>query len=151
MPPKTRITKEMIIDAAFEIARTQGYLNINARTVSTYLKCSTQPILYHFKTIEELKRAVYEKVDAYHTDYLLNIGPQQYDMMLGIGLNYIRFAVEEPNLFCFLFQSGFANENNLLEMINSEQVLPIITAMQEVMEMDIENTKSVFLTISMFV
>ena len=30
--------------------------------------------------------------------------------MLEIGLNYIRFAIEEPHLFRFLFQSGFAVE-----------------------------------------
>lgn len=56
MPPKVKITKEMIIDAAFEIARSEGAENINARTVSKKLGCSTQPVMYHFKTIEELKK-----------------------------------------------------------------------------------------------
>ena len=37
MPPKVKITKEMIIDAAFEIARSEGAENINARTVSKKL------------------------------------------------------------------------------------------------------------------
>lgn len=41
MPPKARITKDMIIDAAFEIAREKGVENINARTVSNRLNCST--------------------------------------------------------------------------------------------------------------
>ena len=53
MPPKVKITKEMIIDAAFEIARSEGAENINARTISKKLGCSTQPVMYHFKTIEE--------------------------------------------------------------------------------------------------
>ena len=44
MPPKVKITKEMIIDAAFEIARSEGAENINARTVSKKLGCSTQPV-----------------------------------------------------------------------------------------------------------
>ena len=51
MPPKVKITKEMIIDAAFEIARSEGAENINARAVSKKLGCSTQPVMYHFKTI----------------------------------------------------------------------------------------------------
>lgn len=55
MPPKAKITKDMIIDAAFEIARKTGAENINARTVSQKLNCSTQPVMYHFATIEELK------------------------------------------------------------------------------------------------
>lgn len=71
--------------------------------------------------------------------------------MLGIGLNYIRFAVEEPNLFRFLFQSGFVAENSLLEMINSEELIPVLSAMQKEMNMNIEQTKEVFITLALFV
>ena len=56
MPAKAKVTKEMIIDAAFAIAREAGVENINARTVSERLHCSTQPVMYHFATMEELKR-----------------------------------------------------------------------------------------------
>ena len=51
MPAKVKATKEMIIDAAFAIARETGAENINARTVSERLNCSTQPVMYHFATI----------------------------------------------------------------------------------------------------
>ncbi len=54
MPPRAKITKEMVIDAAFEVAREAGGENINARTVAKKLNCSTQPVMYHFATIEEL-------------------------------------------------------------------------------------------------
>ena len=37
MPPKAKITREMIIDAAFEVARAEGAENVNARTVSKKL------------------------------------------------------------------------------------------------------------------
>ena len=58
MPAKAKVTKEMIVDAAFAIAREAGAENINARTVSERLHCSTQPVMYHFATMEELKRTV---------------------------------------------------------------------------------------------
>ena len=151
MPPKAKITKEMIIDAAFEIARKTGAENINARTVSEKLNCSTQPVMYHFATIEELKRAVYTKSDHYHSEYLMNITNPQENVMLGIGLNYIRFAIEEPHLFRFIFQSGFAVENSLLEMIDSEELTPIISVMQKAMDMSTEQTKEVFITLALFV
>ncbi len=149
MPPKAKITKEMVIDAAFEITRAEGADNVNARTVSQKLGCSTQPVMYHFATIEDMKKAVYAKLDWFHTEYLMNVNPQK-DVMLGIGLNYIRFAVEEPNSFRFLFQSGFAVENNLLEMIDSEEIKPVISAMQEEMELDMKQTKKVFLILALF-
>lgn len=150
MPPKAKITKDMIIDAAFEVAREAGVENINARTVAKKLNCSTQPVMYHFAKVEDLKKAVYAKLDWYHTEYLMNIQKPQEGIMLGIGLNYIRFAIEEPNLFRFLFQSGFAVENSLLEMIDSEELKPVLFAMQEAMEMNMEQTKEVFLTIALF-
>lgn len=150
MPPKTKITRDMILDAAMEIAREEGAENINARTVSKKLNCSTQPVMYQFATIEELKKAVYAKVDRYHTEYLMNMEGQQKGIMLGIGLNYIRFAIKEPNLFRFLFQSGFTVENSLLEMIDSEELKPILSVMQEAMKMSMEQTKEVFLTIALF-
>lgn len=151
MPPKAKITKNMVIDAAFEVARKTGAENINARTVSEKLNCSTQPVMYHFATIDELKKAAYKKADSYHTQYLMNILQTQENGMLGIGLNYIRFAVEEPNLFRFIFQSGFAVGNSLLEMINSEGLAPVLSVMQEAMRMSLEQTKEVFVTLAMFV
>ncbi len=150
MPPRAKITKEMVIDAAFEVTRDDGAENMNARTVSQKLGCSTQPVMYHFATIEDMKRAVYAKLDRFHTEYLMNVNPQE-DVMPGIGLNYIRFAVEEPNLFRFLFQSGFAVEKSLLEMINSEELIPVISAMQEAMNLNMDQTKEVFITLALFV
>ena len=149
MPPKSKITKDMIVDAAVAIVREKGFESINARTVSHKLHCSTQPVMYHFSTIESLKRAAYTQVDQMHTEYMMNI-PAEQDPILGIGLNYIRFAVEEPQLFRFLFQSGYAKESNLLEMIDSEELNPIIAAMQEGVGLDMEKTKEVFLTVALF-
>jgi len=149
MPPKTRITKDMIIDAAAEVARQSGYESINARTVSEQLHCSTQPVMYHFSTIDAMKRAVYARVDRLHSEYLMTNLPQQ-DPVLGIGLNYIRFAVEEPQLFRFLFQSGYAEENSLLEMTDSEELTPILAAMQQSTGLSMKKTKQIFLTVALF-
>lgn len=152
MPPKAKITKDMIVDAAFEIARNEGAENINARTVSEKLNCSTQPVMYHFATIEELKKTVYAKTDSYHSEYLMNIKNPQKGAMLGIGLNYIRFAIEEPHLFRFLFQSNIFNGTTLLEMIDAEELMPVIWAMQgAVGGGSIEQVKDIFLTIFLFV
>lgn len=149
MPPKSRVTREMIVNAAVEIAREAGAEAINARTVAQKLNCSTQPVMYHFATMEDLKRAAYSQVDHFHTDYLMNCSGHR-DPLLEIGLNYIRFAIEEPRLFRFLFQSGYAKEANLLEMIDSEELVPVLTAMQEGLGMDREKTRQVFLTVALF-
>jgi hypothetical protein len=105
--------------------------------------------MYHFSTIDAMKRAAYAQVDHLHSEKLMMIPPGQ-DPALGIGLNYIRFAVEEPRLFRFLFQSGYAEENSLLEMIESEELVPVLAAMQEGTGLRMEKTKQVFLTVALF-
>ena len=154
MPPKPRVTSNMIINAAVDVVRRDGFENINARTVSQQLHCSTQPVMYHFETIDALKRAAFTRIDQMHTEYLMNIAEGQ-DPVLGIGLNYIRFAAEQPQLFRFLFQSGYTQEHSLLEMIDSEELAPVITAMQEGArqdgcEMTEKQVKDVFLTVALF-
>lgn len=150
MPPKPKITRDMVIDAAFEVARKTGAENINARTVSKKLNCSTQPVMYHFATIENLRKAAYKKADEYHTEYLMNIPETQEDIMLGIGLNYIRFAIEEPHLFRFLFQSNFFTGTTLLEMIDAEELTPVILAMQGAIGGSIKQVKEIFLMVFLF-
>ena len=149
MPPKMRITREMVVDAAVEITRQSGYESINARTVAGQLHCSTQPVMYHFTTIDSLKKAAYAKADQLHSEYLMDIAPDRVPV-LGIGLNYIRYAVEEPQLFRFLLQSGYAEESNLLDMIDSEELEPVLAAMQEGTGLDRKKTREVFLTVALF-
>ena len=140
----------MIVDAAFAIARETGAENISARTVSEKLNCSTQPVMYHFATIEELKRTVYAKADRYHSEYLMNMKKPKNGVMLGIGMNYIRFAIEEPHLFRFLFQSDFFGGSTLLELIDADELTPVISVMQKALGMGMEQTKKVFLTVFLF-
>lgn len=142
MPPKPKITRDMIIDASFEIARNTGAENINARTVSKKLGCSTQPVMYHFKTIEELKKAVYVKVDEYHSEYISGIHSE--NPIKDIGLNYIRFAEKEKNLFRFLFQTNEFIGKNIAELINSDELQPIIAILSKEVEVNIEQAKTIF-------
>lgn len=148
MPPKPKITREMVVDAAFSIARETGWENINARTVAKKLGCSTQPVMYHFATIEELKKAAYAVADSYHSKYLMNVKSPQ--VMLEIGLNYIRFALEEPQLFRFLFQSNFFAGATLLELIDADELAPVLSAMQGAVDGTMAQVKEIFMTVFLF-
>ena len=149
MPAKAKITKEMIIDAAVEVVRRDGAANLSARSVAQELNCSTQPVMYHFATIRDLKQAAYEKADRIHTEYLLDVDQDQ-DPLAGIGLNYLRFAAEEENLFRFLFQSGYALGKNITEVIESEETAPVVSAIQDALGLSVEKTKELFVTLALF-
>lgn len=151
MPRKARITKEDVVEAAFGVAREQGGEGISARSVASRLGCSTQPVLYHFSTIEELRKAAHARADAYHTEYLLARAEDSPDPLLAIGLRFIRFAAEEPHLFRFLFQSGYAAGPSLQDIFEAEELGPVLSAMQEAMGTDATRTKAVFRTLALVV
>ncbi|MCR4780990.1 MAG: TetR/AcrR family transcriptional regulator [Ruminiclostridium sp.] len=128
MPPKARITREMVIEAGLNIVRKEGAEALNVRRVASELDCSTQPVMYHYKTVGELKADVYAAADGFHTNYLMNPDESTADPRLSIGMRYIRFANEEKHLFRFLFQSGKFRNADLRDLIYSDELAPLIQA-----------------------
>lgn len=151
MPPKAKITKEMIVEAAFNIVQKEGADKVTARSISEQLNCSTQPVLYYFSTVEDIKKLVYKKVDEYHTDYIMDTDIDYGNPMLTIGMNYIRFAIKETNLFRFLFQSNEFSGVGMLDLLETEELLPILTVLQNELDMSMEDAKNVFSTLFIFV
>lgn len=143
MPPKPRITREMILDAAYAIARAQGAECINARTIAERLHCSTQPVLYWFDHVEDIRRAVYEKADEYHSEWLMSISPEQ-DPMIAIGLNYICFAAEEKQLFRLLFQSDGLHGQSVTALLDLPELTPVLSILQQGAGLNAAQAKQVF-------
>lgn len=151
MPPRAKITKEMIVDTAFQIVRKEGASRMTARSISEHLNCSTQPVLYYFSTIEDIKKSVYIKADEYHTAYISHIENDCANPMLAIGMNYIKFALEEKYLFRFLFQSDEFSGRGMLELLETEELLPIVTLLQKEAHLSLEDAVTFFKTLFIFV
>jgi len=145
MPPKVKITKEMVEDASFEVVRANGHENLNARTIAQYLKCSTQPVLYSFKTVDEIREAAYKIADDYHTAFIM---PKETDEnpMLALGLNYVRFGHEEKNLFRFLFQTDKFGGMDVETLMSSPELSEIMEVMAQGMGCDVGEAREMFLT-----
>ena len=56
MPTKIKISKDMILDTAFEIVKKDGIEKLSNRELANKLNCSIRPIYYQFKNVEELKK-----------------------------------------------------------------------------------------------
>ena len=145
MPPKVRITKEMVIDASVEIIRKAGHENLNARAIAEYLNCSTQPVLYSYRTVDEIREAAYEAADEYHTAFIM---PKETDQnpMLALGLHYVRFGYEEKNLFRFLFQTNKFGGMDIAALMNDPALSGIIGVMAAGLECSAEEAREMFLT-----
>lgn len=150
MPPKPKITKQMILDAAFKIIRNAGVDKVTARSISELLGCSTQPVLYYFATVDEIKKEAYNMADEYHSNYIMNMEKDYGNPMLTIGMNYIQFAKEERNLFYFLFQTNEFSGESIISLVNSEENLPVLEVLQKELNATLEEAKNIFSTLFIF-
>lgn len=102
MPPKAKFTRQEIIDAAVDIARRAPLEAVTAQELASVLGTSTRPVFTYFRTLEEVRAAVVEEAGKIYGRYVergLSMNPP----FKGYGMETIRFAREEPNLFRLLF------------------------------------------------
>jgi AcrR family transcriptional regulator len=118
MPPKTKFTKEQIIAVALDIVRKEGMVNLTARALGKALNVSSCPIFTAFKNMNEVQEEVVNAAKAVYADYVQK-GLQQPLAFKGVGMGYIQFAKDEPNLFKLLFMS----EHRIVE---PNQYLPTV-------------------------
>ena len=139
MPKKPTTTKEAMIEGAFRLVREQGHEALTARNLASFLGCSTQPIMYQFPNMELLRDLTYQKADEFHSEYILNARD-----FLEIGLRYVQFAEEEPQLFKFLFQSGRFSGLSLEDLIRAPETAGVLTAVSVEEELTPEDAVAFF-------
>ena len=125
MSKRASTTKEAMIEGAFRLVREKGHAFLTVRNLAALLGCSTQPIMYQFPNMDILKDLTYQKVDAYHSEFILAGGN-----LLEIGLRYVQFAKEEPYLFQFLFQSGRFSGLSLEDLIRAPEAAGVLDAVR---------------------
>lgn len=97
MPPKTKFDKEAIVEAAFDIAKKEGFAGITARNIAKRLHSSVAPIYINFKTIDDLIKAVVDRVFALTNELLAQ--QKGHNLFENIGKASLVFAREYPVLF----------------------------------------------------
>lgn len=150
MPPRPRITREMILDAAYAIAREAGMEAVNARSIAVRLGCSTQPVLYYFDHVEDVRREVYRMADEYQAACLMQLS-EDMDPMTAIGLNYIRFAAQEKPLFRLLFQSDGFQGQSIAQLVDAPELAPVLDVFRREAGLNPAQTKQLFKTLFLLV
>ncbi|MGN1060951.1 MAG: TetR/AcrR family transcriptional regulator [Candidatus Coproplasma sp.] len=116
MSAKKQITRQKIIDAAYELVRKTGMSALNARSLAKSLGCSTRPIYLSFSGMEELKGEVVKLINQTYQTYLKNeVEHGSYPEYKAYGMGYIRFAREERQLFSYLFMRNRSGKTDTLD------------------------------------
>ncbi len=103
MPPTIRFSREAVLNAAYQLVRREGPSALNARAVAKELGGSTQPIFRLFSGMEELKSAVTELALTTWKERMKVRMRDSAFPYLTIGMSFLLFARDEPELFKLLF------------------------------------------------
>ncbi len=104
MGRKTQITREMILNAAYELLDESGLGTVTIKLIAGRLGCSTQPVSWQFGSMTELKKELY----TYASNRVfggLDEEMQGKDAMEAFfisGIRYLSIACDHPNVFRFL-------------------------------------------------
>ena len=142
MPRKAVTNREEIIEGAFRLIRREGHDALTARRLAAVLGCSTQPIMYQFPNLAELRELAYRRADVFHTARILSGSD-----LLEVALNYIRFASEEAPLFRFLFQSGHFDGASIADMVRMPEAEGILRAISNEFGLNGEDAANVLETL----
>ena len=102
MAPKNKFTKEEMVEAALRVVRDKGIDGLTAKTLADELGTSTQPVFTAFGSMDAGRQEVYAAAVRVYDDYA-DAGLKEKIPFFGVGMQYIRFAREEPELYRFLF------------------------------------------------
>lgn len=148
MPREIQFKKEDVLNISYKLVEKEGFECLNARRIAKELNSSVHPIFRHFKDMEELKIAVYEKIYAKYQEYML-LGRSREKAYKVMGLSYIKFAKDYPEFFKIIFmQKTNLSAERFIMADNAGD--DIIKAGQELTKLDFEEQKQFHIKVWIF-
>ena len=102
MAPKNKFTRDEMVEVALRVVRAKGIDGLTAKTLADELGTSTQPVFTAFGSMDAVRREVYAAAVRVYDGYT-NTGLKEKIPFFGVGMQYVRFAREEPELYRLLF------------------------------------------------
>lgn len=116
MPPRKRIFREDILNAAVQLVQEEGPSALSVRSIARKLNCSTQPIYSEFEHMETLR----EELTTYIREQYLREDTRSYKQ---VALSFLHFAQREKNLFQLVYLRQRAAGETLFEDPNEPQTI----------------------------
>lgn len=120
MARKNVFDKEKILSKAKDYLMKNDIETLNARSLCSYIGCSTQPLFKYFANMSELKSELKDYLHDYYNSFVeqrLN----KEDYLYSISNAYATFSFENSNLFKALFMSDLAGTRTISEVLSSAQ------------------------------
>lgn len=142
--PKQKITKEMVVDAAFELAREGGMEQVMVKRIAEKLGCSVQPIYSYCENMDGLRGDVAERARQFIQEYVA-AHIDKDDLFCSTGKAYLQIAKEEPYILkIFLFQER-KNISSLEDLYQSETNPQMAQAIAAQLNISLEKARQLHL------
>lgn len=102
MPRKPKFTREEVLDSAFEVARKQGLEAITAASVAANMGYTGSSLFTHFDSMDEIRQEVHLMAKRTAVEFFEG-SIDYFPAFKELGMRWIRFARNEPNLYRMLF------------------------------------------------
>lgn len=148
MPPKQKITKQMVLEAGYDIARRSGMENVNSRNIAKLLSCSTQPIFSCFSTMEDLRKNVFNfTLKKFMLDGIEYVNSQKSLSFLSLSVQwYLELLRNEPHLYNLIYCSkgyGIQTPDDFISKYTSNE--KVLSKMQSYYEISMAECKDILL------
>ena len=103
---------------------------LSARNIAKQIGCSTQPIYWCYKNMDDLKTEICEKALPYLQNIMLSYSKTD-NAFLDLGLGYVRIAYIEPALFKAFYMDNVLNVKLTDIFPESQQVVEVMKNSKE--------------------
>lgn len=147
--PKQRITKELVVDAAFKIARQSGMEQVLVKNIADELGCSVQPIYSYCKNMDGLRDEVGNKARGFIQEFIIS-HIDKTDLFRSTGRAYIQLAKEEPHILKIFILQERRNISSLKDIYETETNPKMAQAIAKDLDISVEIAKQLHLNMLIY-
>lgn len=147
--PKQKITKEMVIEVAFEIAREKGLESVYVKETAEKLGCSVQPIYSYCTSMEGLRAEVTKRANEFVTSFIME-NVDKNDFFRSTGFTYIKLAEEEPNIFKIFVMSERTGIDSMQSLYSSQSNPNVANLIARSLNISVEKAQELHLNMLIF-
>lgn len=153
MARKTQISKEMILEKAFQLLVREGYTNINIITLAKEIGCSTQPIAWQFGNMDRLRTELLEYCLEFLKNYYSVAGDNASSVLESIAGRYVELAMDYPNLYKYIYISEHEGEKmgQIIKSLRAKNQDKILCMVQEEYGISYEQAKEYMMNLQIYV
>lgn len=147
--PKQKITKEMVVETAFELARKESIERITVKDIAEKLNCSVQPIYSYCQSMDGLRNDIVQRTSIFIQKYMSE-HIDKNDFFRSTGYAYVQLAKEEPNIFHIFILHQRDNIGSLEDLYKSETNPNVAEFIAKDLNISIEKAKQLHMNMLIY-